>query len=179
MLQTANLIIAGAPGAGKSTFIDSARDSEDKPRARKRRASKEAAPTDDRAAVLSTGQIKTQDLLLSLTEAAPQTRADHRTLWEEQFASALGYVVVVDSAHPGTFVQARYTLETIASLTSAPFVIAANKQDLPGALAPEDVSARLGLPQPALILPCIAVIQVSTRKVVVELLYAILDNMRP
>ncbi len=57
---------------------------------------------------------------------------------------AFGVLLVVDSTKPETFERAKQMLEHV-SRYNLPFIIAANKQDLPSALKPEEVKERLGL----------------------------------
>lgn len=57
---------------------------------------------------------------------------------------AFGVVLVVDSTQPETFNRAREMLEHVTKY-NLPYIIAANKQDLPGAMKPEEVKRALVL----------------------------------
>ncbi|MCX8205967.1 MAG: GTP-binding protein [Candidatus Micrarchaeota archaeon] len=57
---------------------------------------------------------------------------------------AFGVVLVVDSTKPETFNRAREMLEHVTKY-NLPYIIAANKQDLPGAMKPEEVKRALVL----------------------------------
>jgi len=57
-------------------------------------------------------------------------------------ASSMGVFLVVDSTKPHEFEYAKRMLERFGEI---PFVVVANKQDLPGALRKEEVKARMGV----------------------------------
>eukprot|EP00079_Xenopus_tropicalis_P018030 XP_004918748.1 PREDICTED: ADP-ribosylation factor [Xenopus tropicalis] len=73
-----------------------------------------------------------------------------RALWKHYFTNTDGLVFVVDSADCERFQEARLELEAILDaeeMRGVPFVVMANKQDLPGARRPMEVAEELGLPK--------------------------------
>ncbi|XP_043910949.1 ADP-ribosylation factor 1-like [Protopterus annectens] len=65
-----------------------------------------------------------------------------RALWKHYFMNTDGLVFVLDSADPERFNEAREELEAILDddqMQGVPFVILANKQDLPGARRPSEL----------------------------------------
>jgi hypothetical protein len=58
---------------------------------------------------------------------------------------SLGVILVVDSTKPKTFLRAKQMLEDTTRF-GLPYVIAANKQDIKGALSPEDIQKKMSLP---------------------------------
>ncbi len=89
----------------------------------------------------------------------------------------LGFVVMVDSARPETFREAKIILETFRAYAPTPYVVAANKQDHPEAWSPQDLRIALRLDDRIKLLPCVATDKESVKNVLLELLYAILDEM--
>ena len=55
----------------------------------------------------------------------------------------LGFIVMVDSTRPETFREARKILETFRAYAPTPYVVAANKQDMPDAWDLEDMRIAL------------------------------------
>jgi signal recognition particle receptor subunit beta len=51
-----------------------------------------------------------------------------------------GFVVVVDNTDRGSYPQAQEVLEFFDGLTPVPYVVAANRQDMRGALPPHELS---------------------------------------
>ena len=78
-------------------------------------------------------------------------------------------LVIVDSADPTTFAEVRSMLAFFQALRPVPFLVAANKQDQPGAKAPHELATAFGL-LPALIVPCIVTETVRARAVLAQLL---------
>lgn len=71
-----------------------------------------------------------------------------RPLWRHYFKGTDGLLFVVDSADPERFEEARAELVIIlqdVDMMDVPFVIFANKQDLPGASRPSEVVEKFGL----------------------------------
>ena len=69
-------------------------------------------------------------------------------LWRQYFIETQGIVFVVDAADPSTFCEAKEALDWILSsdeIGGMPLVFLANKQDLPEAATPSDISKKLGL----------------------------------
>jgi signal recognition particle receptor subunit beta len=59
-----------------------------------------------------------------------------------------------------------------------PYVVAANKQDLPDAWSPGDVRIALRIDKNIKVLGCVARDKETVKEVLLELLYSILENMQ-
>ncbi|HEY9205074.1 MAG TPA: ATPase domain-containing protein [Candidatus Methanoperedens sp.] len=68
---------------------------------------------------------------------------------------SMGIFLVVDSTSPTDFVRAKQMLEITKSY-GLPFVVVANKQDLPGAMTPEEIKKHFNLPEDVPIVPASA-----------------------
>ncbi len=68
---------------------------------------------------------------------------------------SMGVFLIVDSTNTTDFVRAKQMLEITKSY-GLPYVIIANKQDLPGALAPEEIRTQFNLPEDVPIVPVVA-----------------------
>ncbi len=68
---------------------------------------------------------------------------------------SMGVFLIVDSTNPTDFVRAKQMLEITKSY-GLPYVIIANKQDLPGALSPEEIRKQFNLPLDVPIVPAVA-----------------------
>jgi signal recognition particle receptor subunit beta len=87
----------------------------------------------------------------------------------------LGFIVLVDSARPETFQEARRILDTFRAYAPTPYVVAANKQDHPDAWEPEDLRIALRVQPGVKLLPCVALDKEMVKRVLLELLYSILE----
>ena len=68
---------------------------------------------------------------------------------------SMGIFLIVDSTNPTDFIRAKQMLEITKSY-GLPYVIIANKQDLPDALAPEEIRIQFNLPPDVPIVPVVA-----------------------
>ncbi len=85
----------------------------------------------------------------------------------------LGYIVVVDSANPDSWSEARLMIANCRGYARLPLVMVANKQDLPGAYAAEQVGGWIGMDTMMRVCPCSATNPSSARNVFLQLLYSV------
>ena len=115
------------------------------------------------------------DLILYLFGTPGQKRFDF--MWEILSEGMLGFIVLVDSARPETFREARSILETFRAYAPTPYVVAANKQDLDDAWEAEDMRIALRLDPRVKLISCVASQKETVKTVLLELLYSILADM--
>lgn len=94
-------------------------------------------------------------------------------MWEVLSEGCVGYVVMVDSCRPAHLLETQRLIARFATITDAPFVVAANKQDDPAALPLSYIRRRLQLPFEIPLLPCVA----TERESVKNVLLALLDHI--
>lgn len=107
-------------------------------------------------------------MYVCLYEAPPSSRFD--ASWRAIDHNLLGMVVLMDSAAPETFKEIPGVVETVRE-TDIPFVVAANKQDLPGAVPVNDLSLLLNMGEDTPIVPCVATERAAVKGVLLELLH--------
>ena len=115
------------------------------------------------------------DLVLYLFGTPGQKRFDF--MWEILSEGMLGFIVMVDSTRPETFREARSILQTFRAYAPTPYVVAANKQDMPDAWDLGDMRLALRLEPKVKLLPCIARKKDTVKTVLLELLYSILAEI--
>lgn len=135
------VVVTGAYHAGKSTFIQTLSD---------------VAVSVNRlgtTVAMDHGRVTLDGLTADVFGTPGQSRFD--PILKTISAQALGVVLVVDSTAPDSFPRAREMLEQTWR-QGLPVVVAANKQDAPGALSPQEVGARLALPPLVQVVGCIS-----------------------
>lgn len=175
-MQTVKMVITGPFSSGKTEFIRSI--SEIDVVSTEREISSEAERLEKSATTVAMdfGRITVDDdLVLYLFGTPGQRRFDF--MWEILAEGMLGFVVMVDSAKPETFREAKSILETFRAYAPTPYVVAANKQDLPDAWNTEDLRIALRIEEGVKLLPCVANKKDSVKTVLLELLYSILEEM--
>jgi uncharacterized protein len=174
-MQTVKMVVTGPFNSGKTEFIQSV--SEISVVSTERKISSEAERVKSTTTVaMDFGRITVdQDLVLYLFGTPGQKRFDF--MWEILSEGMLGFIVMVDSTRPETFREARSILETFRAYAPTPYVVAANKQDLPDAWDLEDIRLALRLGNNVKLLPCVARKKEPVKSVLLELLYSILAEM--
>ncbi len=173
--QTVKMVITGPFSAGKTEFVRSI--SEIDVVATERKISSEAERVKDKTTVaMDFGRITVDDdLVLYLFGTPGQRRFDF--MWEILAEGMLGFVVLVDSARPETFREAKSILEIFRAYAPTPYIVSANKQDLPDAWEIDDLRIALRLDETVKLLPCVATDRESVKNVLLQLLYSILAEM--
>ena len=174
-MQTVKVVVTGPFNAGKTEFISSISEIDV--------VSTEQKITDGSLVVkgqttvaMDYGRITVdKDLILYLFGTPGQKRFDF--MWDILAEGMLGFVVLVDSARPETFREAKMILDRFRRYSPTPYVIAANKQDHEDAWPTDDLKIALRVASDAKVLACVATDKESVKTVLLELLYAILDSM--
>ncbi len=135
------ILVTGPFNAGKSSFVHS--------------ISNKAVSVDrlGTTVALDHGHVEYKGFSIDIFGTPGQERFD--PLLKVLGREALGVILVVDSTQPKTFPRAKQMLEATTRF-GLPYVIAANKQDMPGALSPEEIRKRMALPDDILIIPTVA-----------------------
>ncbi|MEA1976947.1 MAG: GTP-binding protein [Anaerolineales bacterium] len=175
-MQTVKMVVTGPFNSGKTAFIQSV--SEIDVVSTERKISTEAERIKETTTVaMDFGRITVDDdLVLYLFGTPGQKRFDF--MWEILAEGMLGFVVMVDSARPETFREARGILQTFRAYAPTPYVVAANKQDLDDAWEVEDLRIALGLDSKIKMLPCVANDRDQVKSVLLELLFSILEESK-
>ncbi len=174
-MQTVKMVVTGPFNSGKTEFIKSV--SEIDVVSTERKISSEAERVKETTTVaMDFGRITVDDeLVLYLFGTPGQKRFDF--MWEILSEGMLGFIVMVDSARPETFREARGILQTFRAYAPTPYVVAANKQDMEDSWEIEDLRIALKLDGRVKMLPCVATKRDTVKNVLLELLYSILEEM--
>ena len=173
--QTVKMVVTGPFNSGKTQFVRSISEI-DVVSTERVISSEEERVKDQTTVAMDFGRITVDDdLILYLFGTPGQRRFDF--MWEILSQGMLGFVVLVDSARPETFREAKSILETFRAYAPTPYVVAANKQDLADAWAIDDLRVALRLDENVKMLPCVASDRESVKNVLLELLYGILEEM--
>lgn len=176
-MQTVKMVITGPYASGKTEFIRSISEIDVvSTEAGVSEGTREREIKGETTVAMDFGRITVDDdLVLYLFGTPGQRRFDF--MWEILAEGMLGFVVMVDSTKPETFREAKSILETFRAYAPTPYVVAANKQDIPDAWPAEDLRIALRIDDNVKLLPCIAKDKESVKTVLLELLYAILEEM--
>ena len=173
--QTVKIVVTGPFNAGKTELIRSVSEIE-VVNTEKKVTSESEKVKNSTTVAMDFGRITVDnDLVLFLFGTPGQKRFDF--MWEILSEGMLGFIVLVDSTRPETFREARGILETFRAYAPTPYIVVANKQDLADAWSLDDISVALRLDPAIKLLPCVAKKKSSVKTVLLELLYAILEEI--
>ena len=115
------------------------------------------------------------DLALYLFGTPGQKRFDF--MWEILAEGMLGFIILVDAQREDTFGEAAEILRFFRDTADVPFVVAVNKSDADGAAAVAAARTHLEVPDRVRVVACNALDRGSVKNVLLELLYAVLDEI--
>ena len=168
-MQAVKIVITGAYSAGKTNLIRSISDIDPVTTEYSVTDPDERALKHETTVALDFGKIAiSEEVVLYLFGTPGQERFDF--MWEVLSEGCIGYIVMVDSCRPGHLVETQRLMARFATITSAPFIVAANKQDDPTALPVSYIRRRLQLPFEVPLLPCIATERESVKNVLLQLI---------
>ena len=160
-----NIIVTGPYGAGKTEFVRAISEID-------------VVSTDITTVETDYGSITIDtDLVVYFFGTPGQQRFDF--MWEIYSVGMRSFIVIVDSTRPETFLETKSILEAFRSYAPVPYVVAANKQDQPGAISHDQLYDLLELPHydTTQVLPCIATDRECVKGVALQAIYNVLDMM--
>ena len=174
-MQTLKIVVTGPFSSGKTELIQSI--SEIDVVSTERAISREAERIKEATTVaMDFGRITIDDELILYLFGTPGQRR-FNFMWEILSEGMLGFVVMVDSSRPETFLEARRILNTFRNYSPVPYIVAANKQDMEDAWPADDLRIVLKVSPDVKVVPCVATDRESVKGVLLELLYSILAIM--
>jgi len=173
-MQQIKVVVTGPFSAGKTEFIRTISEIDVVATERKISLPEQREVKEETTVAMDFGRITIrEDIVLELYGTPGQRRFDF--MFDILSEGMWGFVVLVDSTDGESFDDARKTLKLFHDLSAVPRVIAANKQDMKGAVSPEELREALKLDPTVKILPCIATDKASVRNVLLALLSAMLE----
>jgi small GTP-binding protein len=117
--------------------------------------------------VMDFGRTSLNDNIIYLYGTPGQERFDF--MWEILSNNILGFIVMIDSTKRD-FSSAKNILKFFINKVKVPYIIAANKQDLPGALDKENIRKLLDISNDIEIVECIATDSSSSLQVLKKIM---------
>ena len=168
------VIVTGPFNSGKTAFIGTISDIEVVTTERK-------ITTEDRGIKAETtvamdyGRVELDGKVLHLNGTPGQARFDF--MWEILAREMHGFIVLVDSTDPPSFPDAAQLIELFSSFHDVPYLVAANKTDLPGAVSLAELRRKVNPGEDITVMPCVAIQKSSVRQVLLQII-ELIDNRR-
>lgn len=166
-MSSYKVVVTGTFNSGKTQFIKTISDIPVV-------ATEKAVTTEDRTikgettVAMDYGRVSLDGDTLYLFGTPGQARFDFmRDILQKEMQA---FIVLVDSADPPSFPEAAAIIEQFLAYSSVPFLVVANKSDLPNAAKLSDVQRGIRLGGAVTVMPCNALQKTSVRQVLLEVL---------
>jgi uncharacterized protein len=137
------IVVTGPAHSGKTTFLTNASENVES-------IDRIGADGDLTTVAMDYGWLHWKDFDITLEGTPGHARFD--PLIPPALSHAMGVVLVIDATKPDTLPRARHLIELIQK-KKIPYVIAANRNDLPGTMGTEEIRDQLKIPKDILIFP--------------------------
>lgn len=169
MKRTLKIVVTGPFNAGKTAFIKAISEIEVVSTERKI-TNPLSAVKEETTVAMDFGRVALGDLVLHMFGTPGQKRFDF--MWDILAQEMEGFIVLADSTTPEILDEVERILKLFQQYEeTVPYVVAATKQDMAGALKPAEIRKALKIEQE--VLPCVATDRNSVKIVVQKLLNAI------
>lgn len=174
-MQSVKVVVTGPFNAGKTTFIKAV--SEITVLSTERQVSDVSGEAGSETTVaMDFGRITvSDDVVLYLFGTPGQARFSF--MWETLAEGMLGFVVLVDTAEPQSFADAKEMIHFFTEMSDVPFVVAANKVSADDTETIRQLRSELALSDHVPLLPVDARDKDSVKAALLGLLYEILESM--
>ncbi|GAB4438941.1 MAG: ATP/GTP-binding protein [Anaerolineae bacterium] len=174
MSDTYKIIVTGPFNSGKTQFIKTISDIEVVSTERR-------ITTEDRGIKAETtvamdyGRVKLGEKTIHMNGTPGQVRFDF--MWEILAAEMNGFIVLVDSTDRPSFPEVNELVKIFQSFHTVPYLVGANKSDLPNAASLAEVRRGANLGSDITLMPCVATQKTSVRQVLLQIV-ELIDAVR-
>jgi signal recognition particle receptor subunit beta len=95
----------------------------------------------------------------------------YQPLWRLWWKGATGVFLIIDASNKDSLAVATHIHHLIVGELRLPYVVCANKQDLPHSLSPEVIANHLGISDPAIVFPTSAATGGNVKEAFLELVH--------
>jgi len=156
------IIVTGPFNSGKTAFIGTISDIA-VVTTEKKITTEDRGIKNETTVAMDYGRVDIDGRVLHLSGTPGQTRFSF--MWDILAREMNAFIVLVDSTDRPSFPDAAELIGLFSSFHSVPYLVAANKSDLPGAVSLEDVRRGTNAGPNVTVMPCVATEKSSVRQV--------------
>lgn len=166
-MSTYKIVVTGPFNSGKTEFVRNGSDIDIV-------ATEKSITTEDRGikalttVAMDFGRSETNSDRVHLFGTPGQAR--FAFMWEILAREMNGFIVLVDATDPPSFPDAAELVETFSSFVDVPYMLVANKVDLPEAVGIDEIRKAIGIDSAVPIMECVATDKTRVRAVVDKML---------
>ncbi len=166
------VLVAGHFGAGKTTFVRTASEIQAISNEKKISSDTEKRVKNYTTTSMDFGQLSLNGSSRVAVYGLPGQKR-FSFMWDVLSRGAKGFVFMFDSTTPHMWRETLEQIEIITAKNPRPYLLCANKQDLPEARTPEEIAKELGINGGSVLLPCVA----HNRVLVIEVLNSLISEI--
>jgi small GTP-binding protein len=164
--STYKVIVTGPFNSGKTAFISTISDI-DVVTTEKKITTEDRGIKSETTVAMDYGRVEIDGRILHLSGTPGQTRFNF--MWDILAREMNAFIVLVDSTDRPSFPDAAELISLFSSFHSVPYLVAANKSDLPG-LTLDEVRRGTNAGPDVTVMPCIATQKSSVRRVLLQVI---------
>jgi uncharacterized protein len=161
------VLVTGPFNSGKTTFVQSVSDI-DVVTTEKKITTEDRGIKNETTVAMDYGRVELEDRILHLSGTPGQTRFNF--MWEILAREMNAFVVLVDSTDAPSFPDAAQLISLFSSIHDVPYLVAANKADLPGGASLDDVREGTNAGENVIVMPCVATDRDSVGQVLLQVI---------
>lgn len=166
MSKIYKVIVTGPFNSGKTAFIKTISDI-DVVTTERRITTEDRGIKAETTVAMDYGRAELDDRILHLHGTPGQARFDF--MWEILAREMNGFIVLVDSTDRPSFPEVAELIELFSNFHDVPYLIAANKTDLPGTASLAEVRRGTKAASNITVMPCVAMQKTSVRQVLLQI----------
>jgi small GTP-binding protein len=164
--STYKVIVTGPFNSGKTAFVSTISDI-DVVTTEKKITTEDRGIKSETTVAMDYGRVEIDGRILHLSGTPGQTRFNF--MWDILAREMDAFIVLVDSTDRPSFPDAAELISLFSSFHSVPYLVAANKSDLPGATL-DEVRRGTNAGPDVTVMPCIATQKSSVRRVLLQVI---------
>ena len=170
-MERLKIIVGGHFNAGKTTFVNTASEVKALFTEKSVKNPQEKAYKDTTTTAMDFGRLKLENKEIHIFGIPGQERFSF--MWAMLSKGASGFIFLLDSTMEELWQDTLKQIEKMVDNPEHPYLICANKQDLPGARPVSYIRTKLNIPDDVPVLPCVA----KDKETVMEILSILISKI--
>jgi len=167
MASVYKVIVTGPFNSGKTAFVSTISDIA-VVTTEKKITTEDRGIKNETTVAMDYGRVEIDGRVLHLSGTPGQTRFNF--MWDILAKEMNAFVVLVDSTDRPSFPDAAELIGQFSSFHDVPYLVVANKSDLPGSASLEDVRRGTNAGPEITVMPCVATKRSSVRQVLLQVI---------
>jgi small GTP-binding protein len=165
--STYKIIVTGPFNSGKTVFVSTISDIA-VVTTEKKITTEDRGIKNETTVAMDYGRVEIEGRILHLSGTPGQVRFNF--MWDILAKEMDAFIVLVDSTDRLSFPDAGELIDIFSNIHSVPYLVAANKIDLPGSASLDEVRRGINAGPDITVVPCVAIQRASVRRVLLQVI---------